>query len=339
MGTLGPRASCVTHAALLSLQLHVHPRRVWLLAAEAGACERVAAEHAPHLDVRCVAEDSVVEGVSRAKVDAFLEGELGGGSGGSGSGGRGGRRSGGRSGGSDGDGGAGGALYAGRSLGGWYMQQLLKLGAAGSAALPGLSNSFLVWDMDMIALRPPSFITARWRAGSTGVAVTLLHAGGNAVGSYDAAVLSLAGVPSARAADGSSLVANAMLFRTEVVKELREAMGGEQDAAWAWAALAAAVRAPDPKLGFSEYQTYASWLLARRPQEAQIVGGRSRLTATFWRHPIGAEDLFARLGGGGSDGDGERCCPSAAQLWWSMLAGYQYVGWERGHQARCRALG
>ena len=162
------------------------------------------------------------------------------------------------------------------------MQQLLKLGAAGSAALPGLSNSFLVWDMDMIALRPPSFITARWRAGSTGVAVTLLHAGGNAVGSYDAAVLSLAGVPSARAADGSSLVANAMLFRTEVVKELREAMGGEQDAAWAWAALAAAVRAPDPKLGFSEYQTYASWLLARRPQEAQIVGGRCDGAARCW---------------------------------------------------------
>lgn len=32
------------------------------------------------------------------------------------------------------------------------MLQFLKLGAAG--ALPGLSDYFLIWDMDMVPLRP-----------------------------------------------------------------------------------------------------------------------------------------------------------------------------------------
>ena len=40
----------------------------------------------------------------------------------------------------------------GRSHGGWYLQQLVKLGA--SRYLPGLSDTFMVWDPDMIPLWP-----------------------------------------------------------------------------------------------------------------------------------------------------------------------------------------
>jgi hypothetical protein len=39
---------------------------------------------------------------------------------------------------------------------GWYLQQLLKLGAP--QAIPSLSEYFLVWDLDMVPLRKASFL-------------------------------------------------------------------------------------------------------------------------------------------------------------------------------------
>ena len=116
------------------------------------------------------------------------------------------------------------------------------------------------------------------------------------------------------------------------------------DSPWAWRILDAALASTDPRLGFSEYQTYvhrrgvcacarsqlrlcaharlttsahvqradplsacalaaqhsyASYLLATRARETRVIGGRSRRTATFWRHPLLGEDFFQRLGIGG----------------------------------------
>eukprot|EP00793_Prasinoderma_coloniale_P000016 PRCOL_00005524-RA len=251
VGTLAA-PSCVTRAVLFSVAKFVRPRSVVLLAADAAACADLAAEHAAHLRVRCVSEDSVLPGVTRAALDAYFDKRRG-------------------------DDGAA-SVYSGRTLGGWYMQQLLKLGAAVSPhpQLQDLSSRFVVWDMDMIALRTPSFESFSHAPGSVGAQVTLLHAGGNAVRAYDAAVAGLARVPSAYAPDGSSYVSNAMLFRRDVVQELLGVIGGgggregeeldllrgadvpaaSSDSPWAWRILDAALASTDPRLGFSEYQTY-----------------------------------------------------------------------------------
>ena len=54
---------------------------------------------------------------------------------------------------------SGSSVVGGRRVAGWYFQQLVKLGAA--RRIEGLAPLFLLWDMDMVPLRPLSLFAPR----------------------------------------------------------------------------------------------------------------------------------------------------------------------------------
>ena len=70
----------------------------------------------------------------------------------------------------------------GRSHGGWYLQQLVKLGA--SRYLPGLSDTFMVWDPDMIPLWPVTVFGER-SATNGGKRKVFRQVGGYVIRSYE----------------------------------------------------------------------------------------------------------------------------------------------------------
>ena len=65
---------------------------------------------------------------------------------------------------------------------GWYLQQLVKLGA--SRYLPGLSDTFMVWDPDMIPLWPVTVFGER-SATNGGKRKVFRQVGGYVIRSYE----------------------------------------------------------------------------------------------------------------------------------------------------------
>ena len=187
------KPTCVTRVAIASINQYVAPRLIRIVSADADACATFVAM-APN--VRCAAQDEVIPGVTKASVARELERlfpetqtekSI-----------RPGR-------------------YLGRERGGWYLQQLIKLGVA--RHLPDLTSTFLVWDPDMIALEPFRVFSSE-RSGVTGRERVVRHVGGYAIASYARAYEALTGEPLAWAPDGSSYVTHAMTFERAFVEEL-----------------------------------------------------------------------------------------------------------------------
>ena len=248
-----------------------------------------------------------------------------------------------------------GASHYGRDTAGWYLQQartrhifvarrllthealawhaprqLLKLGAAGSAAL-NVSDRFLLWDADMIALAPLS-----WTSDDGLRAVR--HVGGGRVKTYGAAYGRLTGGERLAAApDGSSFVTHAMLLDRRHVDDMLRAFArsgaasdGDDDTQlprWAAAILGALPSKPRNALhlGFSEYASYASWVAAHAPGEVQLAPRR------LWtRHPLGSRWAVVAARAAHPAG---LCCPTRRALAATAAQGWLYTGWEVGHVA------
>ena len=192
------KPTCVTRVAIASINQYVAPRFIRFVTADA---ERCAALVAMAHNVRCVPQDEVIPGVTKASVERALEGlfppentnEKGQGKEG---------------------------RYLGRERAGWYLQQLVKLGVA--RHLPDLTSTFLVWDPDMIALEPFRVFSTE-RSGRTGRERVVRHVGGYAIRSYERAYVALTGDAMRRASapDGSSYVTHAVnTFERAFVEEL-----------------------------------------------------------------------------------------------------------------------
>ena len=350
------KPTCVTRVAIASINQYVAPRFIRFVSADAEACAAlVAMAH----NVRCVPQDEVIPGVTKASVERALEalfpfvnqGKEG--------------------------------RYLGRERAGWYLQQLVKLGVA--RHLPDLTSTFLVWDPDMIALEPFRVFSTE-RSGRTGRERVVRHVGGYAIKSYERAYVALVGERMASAPDGSSYVTHAMTFERAFVEELlgafadawedrirdepgreqsflpefsanavfgetrptfsasRDSDGASRDDGWekekrraephapTWARAILASLNPDHlDLGFSEYASYASWVATHPPETVEVVPHR-----TWTRHPLGP-----MLGSSGIrilrrwSPDPRLCCPSAAAVRFMKLLGYQYGGFEVGHVGSC----
>ena len=319
------KPTCVTRVAIASINQYVAPRRVWFVSADADACATLEAM-APN--VRCVPQDEVIPGVTKASVARELE-----------------------------------RLFPetealavdasrnrrlGRERAGWYLQQLIKLGVA--RHLPDLTSTFLVWDPDMIALEPFRVFSSE-RSGKTGRERVVRHVGGYAIEAYEHAYEKLTGEPLASAPDGSSYVTHAMTFERAFAEELlgafadawedrirdeawttREAFSREKARMPVWArAILASLNPSALDLGFSEYASYASWVATHHPETVEVVPHR-----TWTRHPLGP-----MLGSSGIrilrrwSPDPRLCCPSAAAVRFMKLLGYQYGGFEVGHVGSC----
>ena len=178
------KPTCVTKIAIDSINQYIAPRRIHLITASEGACE-VLKKMATN--VRCHAQDGLVPGLTKAAVAKQLKTWY-----------------------ANADPGSG---YLGRELSGWYLQQLLKLGAA--RHVPDLSHTFLVWDPDMIVLEPFS-VFSKQRSGATGKDRVMRHVGGYVIAEYEYAYEKLTGEKLALAPDGSSYVTHQMVFERQI---------------------------------------------------------------------------------------------------------------------------
>ena len=186
------KPTCVTRVAIASINQYVAPRFIRFVSADADACAAlVAMAH----NVRCVPQDEVIPGITKASVERALERLFPENEGGQGKEGR----------------------YLGRERAGWYLQQLVKLGVA--RHLPDLTSPFLVWDPDMIALEPFRVFSTE-RSGRTGRERVVRHVGGYAIKSYERAYVALTGEQMASAPDGSSYVTHTMTFERAFAEEL-----------------------------------------------------------------------------------------------------------------------
>lgn len=197
------KPTCVTRLAVNALNQYVGPRRIVFITGDERKC---AVFRSMGPNVECIPEDEVVPGVTKASVKAELSRRYGGGGDGD-------------DGGSGGLGGPDGNGYMGRENSGWYLQQLLKLGAA--LHVPNLSPVFLVWDPDMIVLWPMSLLGEE-SAVTPGRRRVVRHVGGYVIRTYEASYERLTGERLTYAPDGSSYVTHNMVMERRFVEELLE---------------------------------------------------------------------------------------------------------------------
>lgn len=278
----------------------------------------------------------------------------------------------------------GSSVHKGRDLSGWYFQQLLKLGAA--RHIPDLSLHFLVWDLDMVMLKPMEFFDKPVQVLTKSIATTKstitprigasqqllgmdelgdlninqhnlngealegnvpqtirpvrVHIGGKInEHSYDIAYKRLFGKDIKYADDGSSFVTHHMIvykpYMDEFLDSLAEANVGkeeftEQQKQHLWAVkILESINEKRVELGFSEYQSYISFVLERYPDSMKVLkrkmwernpimySTRAKMLAPFYPRQI-------------------LCCPSSSQLIMMRWLGYEYVGIEMGHMESCK---
>jgi len=301
------KPTCVTLRAVAALNKHLGPRSIHVVT---GAEEQCSVFRRHGGNVECWLENALLPGVSKDTVARYLERRFG-------------------------LQGNGEVEFNGRHLAGWYLQQLLKLGAA--EAIPGLSEYFVVWDLDMLLLRPMKLFQPDPLDGHLRLRVNI---GGAHSRGYDSSYSNLFGRRLETASDGSSFVTHWMLvhkpmmveFLADVLKhgELSEEGVATATAAlplaWAWRILES-VQEEHLMQGFSEYASFVSWVRQRYPSVQAVATRRDWL-----RHPLGGRAVIQLLRHTSASG---LCCPNAVHIWLTVLLGYQYTGFEIGHTEGC----
>ena len=343
------KPTCANKLALISLRQYVNPRRIIVVTTEKRFCEKfkTAAD-----GIECFHEDEFVDGVTKERtanaIEKFTKKKES-------------------------------KNFMGRSLSGWYLQQFIKLSAYKTKKLnPPLSKQYLVWDSDMILLRPMKLFDSKGRA--------VRAIGGNVVPSYKRTYERLmSGSTSGRkkddeeidnsvhyADDGTSFVAHQMIFDADVAEEMLSAFaqkssrssrsrrrrssssssssshreeeeGGNDDddneeeedddddnedtrlPSWGESIIREAYKEPEnAHIGFSEYESYASFVSTRHPE---LV--KSLMLKNWARNPFFAGSLgvvvtkFVREDG--------LCCPTSKVLKPARWRNLAYVGFEIGH--------
>ena len=298
------KPSCVNAVAVAALNQYVGPRRIVVVAPDERRCETYRGMAA---NVECHAEDAFIRGLTKEAVSMYLEDVYGD------SLGRDGAR----------------ARFVGRELGGWYLQQLIKLGAATSTAIahPPLSRKFLLWDLDMIPLRPLTL----FKGG-----IPVRQIGGNVIKSYEAAYERLTGGRMKYAKDGTSYVTHQMVVDASIMEEMLDAFARKADRTgelpsdalprWATAVLQSLNR-KDLTLGFSEYATYASYVVDNHPSEVSVESRKKWARASGGKLGISFQRWINHDG---------LCCPGPGVLALMKSRRFDYVGHEIGHVESCR---
>lgn len=303
------KPSCVNAVAVAALNQYVGPRRIVVVAPGEAQC-RLYRDMASN--VECHAEDAFVSGVTKAEVAATLEHLY------------------------DkeglGDGGAR-STYVGRQLGGWYLQQLLKLGASRTTAIsnPPLSRKFLIWDLDMIPLRPLDLFTDANALG--GEVKAIRQIGGNVIKSYEPSYEALIGNSLSYAKDGTSYVTHQMVVDADIMDEMLDAFAtnvvrtmDNRLPDWAQAILQSLDK-KDLILGFSEYATYASYVAQFHPEAVQDATRKNWARASGGKLGISIQRLINHDG---------LCCPGPGVLGLMKSRHFDYVGHEIGHVDACQ---
>ena len=329
---LALHATCIVREAVRGLNEHVRPRRIYVITI--GDCE---AFNAFASNVVCLVEDSVLPDLTKKDVADRLEMRM-------------------RTMSGSGD---ANEIFKGRSLSGWYYQQVLKMGA--SRHIAGLSDVFLLWDMDMIPLRPLTLfeprrdsdsVPSRLEDGDSPLRThnAILQVGGVVVKAYELSYERLFGGQKVEyARDHSSLVVHHMLIWRPVMEEILQRIERLDSTSWTlkdgedegvvlansshhstmtWAnKLIDSANEKDLELGFSEYTTYASYALQKH---ANVYTLAKRCTWRRYPYFSWISAAFRRYVMGDSNAP---CCPTSFWLGLHRALGFEFIGYEVGHNA------
>jgi len=171
--------------------------------------------------------------------------------------------------------------------GGWYFQQFLKMYAC---TFPRIADHYLIWDSDTILLRDLEFFDEQGRGLVT---PTKRHHK-----PYFQTIKRLLGQDKQT---DYSFVAEHLMVRTAYMSELLERLKAyaTDGQSWAEAILDAVTPAHLATTGFSEYETYGTYVAARYPDSfasRELKGTRGGAVA-FGMDPD-AHDLFALMQAG-----------------------------------------
>jgi hypothetical protein len=238
------KSDCVVEAVLKSLHKFASPRRV-LVIAPAAVCAQADFSYVPA--VSCIGENEVLPHVSKASTQDWLRAKFG-------------KRV------DDMRLGLGSHTMAG-----WYLQQFLKMGVAEVAEKLGLSENYVIWDSDMILLRDFSPFNTRGQVnlmeGDTGPE-NICNKG------YQESFGKLTGLSYAYSRlHKKGFTTHHMVVNQTAMRDFLRHIGTKShDEHWSNAVLEASC----PNLetcscGFSEYGSYASWMLHFHPEAMTVV--------------------------------------------------------------------
>lgn len=170
----------------------------------------------------------------------------------------------------------------GHSLAGWWLQQFVKLGFSTTPLLkdPPLSETFLVWDSDMILMD-------RFDAFNVDGTMPLM-AGGKAHAAfedscpYGYSFHQLVGHMHASAPGNRGYIPHHMVMHKRFLTEMLQAFQGESNSEWFWRLVDTACSSDDMSrctCGFSEYNSYATWVKTHHPEAvADVAENFTRIT-------------------------------------------------------------
>ena len=219
-------------------------------------------------------------------------------------------------------------VYKGRTLTGWYLQQIAKL--ATYRFLPRVPGQeyVLLWDGDMLMsdqYEPLGHVSRLPR----------LHVGGLFIDAYAHAFYRATGLPFLFTSRWESLVTHHAVLPVRLVDQFLAELGlADVTSAGAVEVTPGSVTAfldliatEDLVKGFSEYGSWASWVLQRYPEQVELVLERT------WSRQLPAELLTAITRDQG-------CCPAPehSEALWRFLetTRLEYVGFEAGHLPQCQ---
>jgi hypothetical protein len=234
---------CVLKAVLFGVLSNIPFEQVFVITRKKECAPLAALEVSSRLGIHCVDEDVVLPNVTISRIRHFLEASFG-------------------------DKSAYG--YGHHSRSGWYYQQFLKLGFA--ALYPKQSSYTLVWDADMIPVRPMHFFQETGK-------VNFMESDRSHLGAYVDTFRKLFNFKASQ----QDFVSHHMLMYRPFVQELLAAIEEKKELGHHWTehVIDAACRhrtAGFCSSGFSEYLSYSSWVLQKHPDTVEVV------PCTFIRH-------------------------------------------------------
>lgn len=171
--------------------------------------------------------------------------------------------------------------------GGWYFQQFLKMQAC---RLPDIADRYLIWDSDTILLKPLEFFDQQGRI--------LIAPSRRYHKPYFEAINRLFGLDKQK--DYSFVTEHLMVctaFMMEILKCLEASAAGE--VTWVETIMEAVSPSHLATTGFSEYETYGTYVSARYPDSftCRELKGTRKGAISFGMQPD-ARDLFALMQNG-----------------------------------------
>jgi hypothetical protein len=284
--------TCVSERSVAALNQHLGVRHIHIVTTSSQKCNAFArlAEN-----VKCHMQDALLSGVSLDTVTAHMTQHF-----------------------QD-----RGSQRTARDRAGWYLQQVLKLGAA--QAIPDLTVHFIVWDLDMIPLYdfPVLFQPAAPAANlRTRVDVATIQ-----IREYAASYRKLFGRGPLYPGKDMSYVAHWMVVYKPYMSEMLAHISGTEDtASWPWKVLESVQPGHrNVYYGLSEYTMYVSWVLQNRPGACEVMDRKLWMRVAPRQH----EWLLAR--------NFTQCCPDDAIVEAARAMGWAYLGWELGgkHAPEC----